>query len=408
MSLTISSHGRINLPPGVVRELRNQPLEARSFSRNHLLLTASGEQEVCLAGVLGALGLPDLLSFFNMFRHTGVLRFRLQGGEKALYFQDGEIVFATSSFPEEELGEILFGLGKVDRETLDKARQFASSRRTIGKILVEKKAVTAKDLWEATRNQVETIVYNLFVFSEGSFSFEPRSLENEQIVRLSMGTQNLIMEGLRRIDERGLFMNVIGSLDLLPVATGAGAEGLSPAEQRLLELIEQTPAVAAGEVLRRSGLGEFDGLRLLFSLVEKKRVRMESAPEVEVDGIPGKILKIYNSALVVMYRKITDRNPRFGQEVRYFLRDLPQPFSYLFRDVAISAEGAVDGGRILGNLEGLEEGDKQKLLADGLNELLFMECLAARRDLPHEESAELVARVQEISRRVKEFIGRKT
>jgi len=406
MSLTISSHGRINLPAAVVRELRNQTLEARSFSRNHLLLTSGDEQTVCLAGLLGEMSLPDLLSFFNMFRKTGILRFRLQGGEKALYFQDGEVVFATSSFPEEDLGEILFGLGKVERETLDKARQFASTRNTIGKILVEKQVVTPKDLWAGTRSQVEAIVYDLFTHNAGSFSFEPKSLENEQIVRLSMSTQNLIMEGLKRIDERGLFMRVIGSLDFLPVPTGAGTEGLTPAEERLLAAIEDAPGIVAGEVLRRSGLGGFDGLRLLFSLVEKKRVRMEPAPEIEVEGIPGEVLKIYNSALVVMYRKIIERNPRFGQEVRYFLRDLPQPFSYLFRDVSLSVEGAVDGGRILHNLEGLEEEDKQKLLADGLNELLYMVCLAARRDLPHEESAELVARVQEISRRGKDYIGR--
>jgi len=406
MSLTISSHGRINLPAIVVRELRNQTLEARSFSRNHLLLTQGDESAVCLAGLLGPMSLPDLLSFFNMFRKTGILRFRLAGGEKALFFQDGEIVFASSSFPEEELGEVLFGLGKVSRETLDKARQFASSRNTIGKILVEKQVVAPRDLWEATRSQVEVIVYDLFSFNDGSFSFEPRSLENEQIVRLSMSTQNLIMEGLKRIDERGLFMRVIGSLSRVPVATGVGNEGLAPAQQRLLADIEQHPGLAANILLRQNGLAEFDGLRLLFSLLEKKRIRMDDPPEVEVSGVSGEILKIYNSALVVMFGKVVEHNQRFGQEVRYFLRDLPQPFSYLFRDVALSVEGAIDAGQILNNLQGLEEGDRQKLLADGLNELLFMECLAARRDLPHEESAELVARVQEISRRVKEFIGR--
>jgi hypothetical protein len=405
-SLTVSSHGRVTLPANVVRELRNQPLNVTSFSRQHLLLTAEDDHPVCLTGVLGELGLPDLISFFNMFRKTGVLRFRLQGGEKALFFQDGEVVFATSTFPEEDLGEILFSLGKVDRATLDKARQFATSRTTIGKILVDKQAVGPKDLWLASRSQVETIVYQLFTYSEGSFSFELRAIDPDKVVRLSLSTQNLIMEGLKRVDERGLFMRVIGSLEMVPVATGAGAEGLSPAEQRLLEEITNGGGLTARELLRESGLGEFDCLRLLFQLLEKKRARMEPSAEIEIAGNLGEILKIYNGALMAMYGRISEHNPRFGNEVRYFIRDLPQPFSYLFRDVALGGDGAVDGGRIIRNLVGLEEGDKERLLADALNELLFMECLAARRDLPGDESVALVARVQEISRRVKELIGR--
>ena len=66
----------------------------------------------------GSSAVVDLLSFFNMFRKTGILRFRLAGGTKALYFQQGEIVFATSTFPEEDMGEVLFELGKVEREVL--------------------------------------------------------------------------------------------------------------------------------------------------------------------------------------------------------------------------------------------------------------------------------------------------
>jgi hypothetical protein len=61
----------------------------------------------------------------------------------------------------------------------------------------------------------------------------------------------------------------------------------------------------------------------------------------------------------------------------------------------------------LANLAGLEEVDKKRLLADSLNELLYMECLAARRELGAADSAELIQRVQEISRRVKTLIGRK-
>ncbi|MEJ2200223.1 MAG: hypothetical protein P8X63_04305 [Desulfuromonadaceae bacterium] len=71
------------------------------------------------------------------------------------------------------------------------------------------------------------------------------------------------------------------------------------------------------------------------------------------------------------------------------------------------ADGSVDGGRLLSNLAGLEEGDKQRLLAEALTELIYMECSIARRDLPAGESRELLQRVQDVTRRVKSLLEKK-
>ena len=404
-NLTIDSGGRLSVPQPAARDIGSKPLDLVSSSPQHLLLRAAGgEGEVILAGTLGELSVPDLLSFFNMFRKTGILRFGLSGGAKDLYFQQGEIVFAASTFPEEDLGEILCEVGKIDPARLQKVRQAAASRATLGKLLVDKGLVTPKDLWFATRYQVETIVYHLFTFHQGQFSFLAKPLEKEEIVRLSMSTQNLIMEGLQRVDERALFMRTVGSLDAVPVATGAAAE-LDAAEERLVAMVRDGKLMVR-EVLRRSGLGEFAGLKLLHQLVGKRVVRMEDAPVVRLEGVIGEILTIFNGALVVIYRRVAEKNPHFDQEIRRFLRDLPQPFSYVFRDVHLLDDGSLDGGRILANLSGLEERDQKRLLADGLSEVVYMECVAARRDLGEAAGAELIQRVQEISRRIKTLIGR--
>lgn len=405
--LTIDGSGRIALPAAAAREIGSRPVELSSYSSRHLYFTACGEAESAVfTGLLGEIGAADLISFLNMFRKSGILCFALAGGSKDLYFQNGEIVFATSTFPEEDIGEILFTLGKVDRETLQKARQSATGRTTVGKILVDQGVVASKDLWQVTRHQVESIIYHLFTFPHGSFSFVAKALEKEDILRLSMSTQNLIMEGLRRVDERALYMRRIRSLDAVALPANPPAEGKTPAEQRLLALVH-AGARDVRRLLRKSGMGEFDALRLLYHLVERGAVRLEEMATVPVEGELGEILAIFNGALTVLYRRIAETNPDFSQEIRLFLRDLPQPFSFVFSDVRLQADGAVDGGRLLANLAGLEEVDKKRLLADSLNELLYMECLAARRELGAADSAELIQRVQEISRRVKTLIGRK-
>ncbi|WP_298040064.1 DUF4388 domain-containing protein [uncultured Desulfuromonas sp.] len=405
--ITLDSHGRLGLPGHAARRIGERPLELTSHSERHLLLVAPGDDgEVILAGTLGEVSVPDLLSFCNMFRRTGLLRFDLAGGAKELFFEAGEVVYASSTFPEEDLGEVLYDLGKVDRESLQRARQFATGSNTVGKILVDKGGVTPKDLWTATRSQVERIVYNLFAFHGGGFSFVSKDLAGEEIVRLPMSTQNLIMEGLRRLDERALFMRRIGSLDAVPVADGEPGKGLSPAESSLFKLVAEGQGTVR-ELLRRSGAGEFEGLRLLFQLLEKEAVRLEDAPPVQLEGVPGEILAVYNGVLSLLYRRLVRKDPGFDREVAMFLRDLPQPLSYVLRDVTLREDGSVDGGRIMANLAGLEEGDQEKLLAESLGELVFMECAAARRELESAEAAELTHRVQEISRRVKSLVGSK-
>jgi len=134
---------------------------------------------------------------------------------------------------------------------------------------------------------------------------------------------------------------------------------------------------------------------------------MEEAPRVAVEGDLGEVITIFNGVLTAMCRVVSARNPHFRDEVGRFLHDLPQPFSFVFRQASLREDGSVDGGRILANLAGLEEGDKLRLLTEALSELVYMECIAARRELGAADSADLIKRVQEVSQRVQTLIGRR-
>jgi len=405
--LRIDKGGRLPIPAPVVRAVGDRPLHVASWSEHHLLLeTADPPGKVLLAGTLGEIGIVDLLSFCNMFRKTGLLQFRLAGGDKLLYFRNGEVVFATSTFPEEDLVEVLFALGKIDSDALPGLRRLAGGKAPPGRFLVDQGVVGGKDLWAATRTMVESIVYHLFTFHQGQFVFVDQPLAEELVVRLSMGTQNLIMEGLRRVDERAVYLQKVRSLDAVPVATGSVPNDLDSTSQKMLALI-QAGVSDARELLRRSGAGDFDGLRLLSQLIDRGVVVMEEAPRVAVEGDLGEIIAIFNGVLTAMYRVVSTRNPQFRDEVSRFLHDLPQPFSFVFRQASLREDGSVDGGRILANLAGLEEGDKIRLLTDALSELVYMECIAARRELGAVDSAELIKRVQEVSQRVQKLIGRR-
>lgn len=403
--IKIEKGGKLQLPSNVLQSIGDQPLRLSSCSAHHLLLESAADAgKVLMAGQIENIGIVDLLSFFNLFRKSGLLRFTLPGGNKSLCFQNGEIVYATSTFPEEEIGEILYSLGKFDRVTLHGARQFANGEIPLGKILVDQGVITSQDLWAATKSQVETIAYNLFAFHEGFFVYTSVKPDKDKIISLSMTTQNLIMEGLRRVDERAVYMQKVKSLDAMPVATGKMPNDLDRVSQRMVALV-QSGVSDVNELLRRSGSGEFDALRLLSQLVERGVVKMEEAPTVAVEGVLGEVVKIFNGVLVAMHRVVSAKNPQFRVEITRFLRDLPQPYSYVFRQTGLKEDGSIDGGRVLANLAGLEEGDKLRLLSEALSELVYMECIAARRELGTADSAELIKRVQDVSQRVRDLIG---
>lgn len=404
--LKIDTNGQLKLPLAIRNQLGPDPLQPVSVSPGHLLLGKPDvASPVLMSGLLGELSVPDLLSFFNMFRKTGILQFELENGCKSLYFQQGEIVFASSTIASEDLGEILFSLGKVEREPLQQARKLVKGRVTLGKLLVDRGDVSPKDLWLATRSQVEGIVYNLFAAQHGSFYFEARALDQEQLLRLSMSTQNLIMEGLRRQDEEALFMRKIISLDYYPIRTGSIPGDLGQGEARFLKAAE-IESLTARDLFRKAGMREFDGIRTLYTLLEKRLLQMEDSPATEIEGDLGQILTTYNNLFKQLAQRMLKEKKEFLQEVAGYLEELPQPFSFVLRDVELLKDGTFDGHRIVANLDGLEEGDKKKLLADSLCELVYMEAMSVRRELDAEQARPLIAHIQEVTSRVRELVGR--
>lgn len=396
---------QFGLPSALAATLAQKNLEMLSASEGHLLLADTvGDAQVMFAGVLQEGAIADLLSFFNMFRKTGILHVVLDGGAKALYFQQGEVVFATSNFAAEELTEVLFALGKIEKDALHNIQQQADVTTPLGKLLVERGLVAPKDLWLAVRNQVENIVYNLFSAAQGSFYFEEKAIEQEQILRLSMSTQNMIMEGLRRLDEKALFMRKIVSLDYYPVETGKDVSNLTQSENRLLNLV-QFGQLTACELFRRAGMREFDGIRSLYGLLEKAVVRMEEHAEIVVDDDLGQILALYNNLFKIIYGNLIEVNPEFAEELAASLSRLPQPYSFVLRDVVLRSDGTIDGHTLVNNLDGLEMRDKTKLMVDALTEVAYLETMVLRRDLRAEQARPLIARVQESTARARALFG---
>ncbi|UCD83661.1 MAG: DUF4388 domain-containing protein [Deltaproteobacteria bacterium] len=163
-------------------------------------------KKTAIKGDLESFGPADIISFIELNRKTGILVFEFEKVSKSVFFREGNIIYASSSLEKDRLGESLCRAGKISPEQLDKVIGEVSPERNIGKVLVEGGFITAKELWLGLRRQVEEIVYSIFYHKEGSFTFLEGNLSRDNVINLNMSTQNLMMEGIRRIDEWSRFL----------------------------------------------------------------------------------------------------------------------------------------------------------------------------------------------------------
>lgn len=127
-----------------------------------------------LVGSLEDLGLGEILQIISLSSKSGTLRLASRGREGTIVFRLGQVVQATCSTLQENIGEVLIRKGKLDLATLRAAlaqQEREGFRERLGEILVRSFGFSAAAIEEVAREQVERIVYTLFAWAEGTFEF---------------------------------------------------------------------------------------------------------------------------------------------------------------------------------------------------------------------------------------------
>ena len=143
---------------------------------------------------LAVLPAAGLLSAIHESKRAGMALFRYRDQEKRIYFESGEVIFASSNQTVDRLGECLLRSGAITLDELAQAERAFSPGDRFGRVLVEKGILTPRELWNGVRSQVEEIVRSLFSLPEGGFWFWDGEIRPDNVVRLSLETDRLIAE----------------------------------------------------------------------------------------------------------------------------------------------------------------------------------------------------------------------
>ncbi len=140
-----------------------------------------------------------------------------QKGEivKRVFFRSGEPVVCRSNVKKELLGEILCRRGVLSRAQLDEAilESKKESLDNFGQILVRKGFVSPQELYAKSKYQFISILFSLFAWEEGSYSFEEKDVESAiptTLPRFHLQFTKLISEGIRLLKKEDLLDRLLG------------------------------------------------------------------------------------------------------------------------------------------------------------------------------------------------------
>jgi len=241
-----------------------------------------------LSGKLEENTLPGLLSCLYEKKNTGTLSVARDGIEKSLYFKGGNIVFASSSYEGDRLGEMLLKAGKINLQQFEAASKvIKATGKRIGGVLVELGFLVPKDLFWGVKHQVREIIYSLFDWTEGEYRFYPGDIPSGEVITLHMSTANLILRGVKRINDwtrvsRGMPpMGAVLKVTADPLKLYQDVD-LTGDEKRVISLFDGKRTIK--EVLALAKAGDFEALKAVHVFYSIGVLEEAEGGELRQDG----------------------------------------------------------------------------------------------------------------------------
>ena len=282
---------------------------------------------MALAGTLRDFSLADIFQLIGLQKKTGVLTLTNEKEEARILFMNGLVVGADTNSQklENRLGHVLVQSNRISQAELDQA--LASQGNTLqrlGQVLVQKGFIKQEDLRDSLQTQTTQIIYRLFRWLDGEYSFrQERFVDYDQENFSPITSESILMEGVRMLDEWPMIEKVIPHFEIMVERTSKGknvklhvedkfsinasgdesfnslledvmadsqsdtskvksGNNLSHSQELVLKLV--TGPIIVQDVIDRGGMNEFETCRALYDLFDMGLVQ-----RVREDYLDGSI-----------------------------------------------------------------------------------------------------------------------
>ena len=396
--LRVDSTGAIH-PVGrtASQQLRPKAGEWRLIASPRELIFArsmtGGDAVLKLAGEIKTPGaLSDIIALASQSGWRGELVVLAEAGARSFYFDGGTIIAASTTVPEERLGETLWRFGVINRDQLATiVRATEETGKRLGEVAVETGFVSAEKIFEMMAHQVAEVFFAAVHVADGSFYFFDRFDEKIILRRHQLNAGALLMEAARRMDEMRFFREKVPSDAYIPTPV----PGKRPSEELMAVFAQCDAKKDLADIGRATGMLEFEVTRAIFQLITNGCV-VVVAPRPRG---PESIVETFNPALAAIHHRGDQAGK--GAELREGLSRFATGggvYDPLFMGAGPLADGTLKPDRIRRNIAALAGEDPDAWLVELMNDYVGFALFQAESILSREAQADLLAEVMEITK----------
>ncbi len=244
---------------------------------------------VALHGNLRDFGIAEVFQLIGQQRKTGTLV--VVGEEDSIFlaFDEGRVVRggpAGSRLEREPLGTQLVRSGYLTREQLDDLQlESERSARPLSDLLLATGLIEAGTLAEVQHLLTKETVFDVMRRKSGDFNFTAEQISHDTKSENLLGAEQILMDGLRILDEWQMFAEVVpseelvfrrvGNLAAARAATKTDAEARLGHTEKVLQLVDGRMNVR--RIIDLSRIGTFEATRALAELRQAGVVEVADA-----------------------------------------------------------------------------------------------------------------------------------
>jgi hypothetical protein len=263
---------------------------------------------MALEGSIRDFGLSDILQLIHFQKKTGVLTVSGYTDKVRLVFHEGSIIGAESRkrLEENRMGKILIKKRLIKEDDLLNAlKEQKVTGLMIGAMLLRKGQIGKEELREVLYSQMNETVYQLFSWKEGSYEFRSEQVTIDREMPITIDTQQILMESLRKVDEWSILEGRIAP-DTVFMRAEKNDYAATPEEQEVLKHVDGENDVSI--IIELSSLDDMQASSAFASLLDHGVIAPIEASLVAAEDIavPVKtrempVLKLISLAFIAFF-----------------------------------------------------------------------------------------------------------
>ncbi len=374
------------------------------------------DDELIIRGSLEDATLPELLRSICKSKESGVLTCFVRDHKKSVFVHKGQIIFASSSFLDDRLGEFLLRSGRITVRAFVEATKNVRPGRRLGAILCESNAISPDDLVESVREQVRGIIHSLFGALKGTYELILKEIDTQEMIVLNTPSEDTIFDAVKSITSWSRISKGIGSFSNVFVPAHDSEKillnlSLSSEETHLFSLCEKG-RFSVEEICGMSYFTNFETCRTLWSFLligaleahesvdSSGEAPRRPASSFDLEADLHDLVEKYNDLYSHIYEYARHR---LGEEVETLTeRAMLQVYGSMpnvTRNLRLDLYGRADFDTFLVNLSPVPEEGRYELLTAALEEIVYALLFEVGSQFGSDEQTRLTREIQNLRHR---------